>query len=66
MKKGGKKINLTLVFSARALYSAIAILMLAIVGGESGLITQLIQAFLGIAQKRLKEQSLPEQLCFLI
>ena len=32
MKKGGKKINLTLVFSARALYSAIAILIVLIAG----------------------------------
>ena len=32
MKKGGKKINLTLVFSARGLYSAIAILLFLIAG----------------------------------
>ena len=31
MKKGGKKINLTLVFSARVLYSAIAILIFLII-----------------------------------
>ena len=50
MKKGGKKINLTLVFSARALYSAIAILIVLIAGVGVFAIVDISQGYHSITQ----------------